>query len=367
MNDAEQPAKPDSQHVPTAEPSSARARSRRLVFISHDSRDAELAEAFENLLTDASGGILKSFRSSAKRGTTGIEFGSEWYQYIMSKLDDATDVVALLTANSLDRPWILYEAGVAKGKLNTQVIGVALGIPFNRVNRGPFAQFENSSDDGDSLTKLVLQLIRRNPEASPREEAVQRQVAAFKDAVSGLLGEDGDVEPLMDEGSAKLFEEIKVMVRDLPARVASATHHDGRRLRRLHPMFIEELLYSSPFPGTVGDWATRWMMLMGLVRDDLPWVYDVGMELYRAIRSGRRERIVVASEWVLGALQMTRHPMIEEMLMSGSKDTHMLVRRLPEILEDYLSRMGLGNPVKADAHPAVKDIAQSAQDTSDTD
>ena len=35
-----------------------------LVFISHDSRDADLAEAFANLLSDASGGVLKSFRSS---------------------------------------------------------------------------------------------------------------------------------------------------------------------------------------------------------------------------------------------------------------------------------------------------------------
>ncbi|MDX1984024.1 MAG: toll/interleukin-1 receptor domain-containing protein [Bryobacteraceae bacterium] len=86
-----------------------------LVFISHDSRDADLAEAFGNLLTDASGGILKSFRSSAKTGTAGIEYGVEWYRAIMQKLDDATDVVALLTARSLNRPWILYETGVAKG------------------------------------------------------------------------------------------------------------------------------------------------------------------------------------------------------------------------------------------------------------
>ncbi len=74
-----------------------------LVFISHDSRDADLAEAFSNLLTDASGGILKSFRSSDKKGTAGIEYGVEWYRAIMKKLDDATDVVALLTARSIDR------------------------------------------------------------------------------------------------------------------------------------------------------------------------------------------------------------------------------------------------------------------------
>ena len=86
-----------------------------LVFISHDSRDADLAEAFGNLLTDASGGILKSFRSSDRKGTAGIEYGQEWYSAIMQKLDDATDVVALLTSRSINRPWILYETGVAKG------------------------------------------------------------------------------------------------------------------------------------------------------------------------------------------------------------------------------------------------------------
>jgi hypothetical protein len=47
--------------------------SKPLVFISHDSRDAELAMAFENLLTDASGGNLKSFRSSDKTGKAGME------------------------------------------------------------------------------------------------------------------------------------------------------------------------------------------------------------------------------------------------------------------------------------------------------
>jgi hypothetical protein len=60
------PAAIEPKRTPTENP---------LVFISHDSRDADLAEAFSNLLTDASAGILKSFRSSDKKGTTGIEFG----------------------------------------------------------------------------------------------------------------------------------------------------------------------------------------------------------------------------------------------------------------------------------------------------
>jgi len=105
---------------------------RPLVFISHDSRDADLAAAFGNLLRDASGGTLKSFRSSDKKGTAGIEFGAEWYKAIMETLASATDVVALLTQNSVNRPWILYEVGVAKGKLNSTAFGVALGVPLEK-------------------------------------------------------------------------------------------------------------------------------------------------------------------------------------------------------------------------------------------
>lgn len=51
-----------------------------LVFISHDTRDAELAEAFSQLLTNSSMGILESFRSSDKKGTKGIEYGTLWYE-----------------------------------------------------------------------------------------------------------------------------------------------------------------------------------------------------------------------------------------------------------------------------------------------
>jgi len=186
MSRTESPSSPDPQ--PTPEPKRP-TTDNPLVFISHDSRDADLAEAFGNLLTDASGGILKSFRSSDRKGTAGIEYGREWYRAIMQKLDDATDVVALLTAHSINRPWILYEAGVAKGKLsaNDRVFGIALGVTLDEAATGPFAQFQNSPDEEDAITALVLQLIRRHPQAAPREEAVRRQVQAFRESVATLL------------------------------------------------------------------------------------------------------------------------------------------------------------------------------------
>ena len=45
------------------------SRTAPLVFISHDSRDAEFAEAFSKLLSSVSAGVLKSFRSSDRKGS----------------------------------------------------------------------------------------------------------------------------------------------------------------------------------------------------------------------------------------------------------------------------------------------------------
>lgn len=308
-----------------------------LVFISHDSRDADLAEAFGNLLTDASGGILKSFRSSDRKGTAGIEYGQEWYRAIMQKLDDATDVVALLTARSINRPWILYETGVAKGKLeaNDRVFGIALGVPLDEAATGPFAQFQNSPDEEDAITTLVLQLIRRHPQADPREEAVRRQVKAFRESVATLLKdrkkEIPQPQPRVDETSvAKFFEEIKVLVRDVPDRVAGELGSDPRmrhmrRRRRFHPMMFQELLHHPMFREPSGNPGLPILMMFSFLRDDIPWMYELGIQLYRAIEEGNPRTIRRARKSLVDAMELThRGPFLHEMIGGPEDDESMM-------------------------------------------
>jgi hypothetical protein len=131
--------------------------------------------------------MLKSFRSSDKRGTEGIDFGDEWYKRLMLKLQSTSDVVCMFTERSLDRPWILYEAGVAKGKLNTPVLGIALGVPLSRVSTGPFYQFQNCDDSEGDLTKLVHQLARRVSTLELDADVVKAQVTTFKTLEDDIL------------------------------------------------------------------------------------------------------------------------------------------------------------------------------------
>lgn len=157
------------------------------VFISHDSRDAELAEEFSKLLHNASAGVLKTFRSSDRKGSDGIDFGLEWYQIIMSKIDEASDIICLLTPKSIDRPWILYEAGVAKGKTDGKVIGVALGVQSKAAFNGPFAQFQNNDGSIESLTKLVLDLVKKNSRLNPDSTLVNKLAREFHKKAKQIL------------------------------------------------------------------------------------------------------------------------------------------------------------------------------------
>lgn len=313
-----------------------------LVFISHDARDAELAEAFSKLLKSVSAGMIKTFRSSDKKGTEGIDFGEEWYKRLMDKLQSTSDVVCLFTERSLDRPWILFEAGVAKGKLSTPVVGIALGVPLSRVSAGPFYQFMNMDDSEGDLTKLVHQLARRIPTLELDVDVVKVQVAAFKTAEAALLktltpgGGKKEMKAEPEESAvAKLVEEMKA----LPSRVAERLAESGdpfrrRRMRRFHPMMFEDLMHMSGDPSDpVGI-----LMVASLVRDDAPWLYELAMEVYRAVKSGDTEAIEREIARLRHFSEFTMHGPLMEEFGFGGKESHMFLMEFPRMLEHMLRR-----------------------------
>lgn len=327
MNDSEKPkGSADADVLP--------ASSTPLVFISHDGRDADLAEAFSKLLKSVSAGMIKTFRSSDKKGTEGINFGDEWYKRLMAKLQSTSDVVCLFTERSLDRPWILFEAGVAKGKVTTPVVGLALGVPLTRVASGPFYNFHNMDDSEGDLTKLVHQLARRIPNLELDADVVQTQVEAFKATEATILKSlaatgGKKAEDAADESPvAKLAEEMKA----LPSRVAERLAEVGdpfrrRRMRRFHPMMFEELMHMSGEPGD----PVAILMAASIVRDELPWLYELAMEVYRAVKSGNTEAIEAEMARLGHFSEIMMHGPFMHQMGFGDKGSHMFAMEFPRM------------------------------------
>lgn len=315
-----------------------------LVFISHDTRDAELAEAFSNLLKSVSAGVLKSFRTSDRRGNQGIEYGIEWYPEIIKNIQSASDVVCLLTERSVNRPWILFEAGMAKGKLDTPILGVALGIELKIASTGPFAQFQNCADDDDSLTKLVFQLVNRIPGSEPDRDTIRFQVGKFKASIEGILrslampaASTSSTKRKQDEienSSAKLFEEIKIMFQDLPSRIEkSDIARTPRRRRRLPPGMIEELMFGTKNP------VMGVRVGLSLLRETLPWIYDEGCALLGKLPAAKTvtAKRKLLSEFEELLMISTHNPLIEKYMIESEED-YRILRELPRMIMHALAR-----------------------------
>jgi hypothetical protein len=316
----------------------ASGRTVPLVFISHDSRDADLAEAFDHLLTDASGGVIQTFRSSDQSGRAGIDYGENWFSKITNTLSDATDVVALLTPNSVGRPWILFEAGFAVGRLDSKVFGIAAGLPLSKAVAGPFAQFQNCEANEESLTTVVLKLIQRNPNARPREQAVRRQVSSFLLEIASLLKQQPDQEETKEEMDvAKLFEEVKVMFRDLPLRVQSELRDNGllRRRRRFHPMMLDELFHVAQMEDMNPSFP--WLMVASVLRDEIPWIAEAAIEIHRAVQSGNPEQIEMAYQNMQAMLRLMNRSKFFHRFERDDEDSFMLFRHLPEIISQFMA------------------------------
>jgi len=313
-----------------------------LVFISHDARDAELAEAFSKLLKSVSAGMIKTFVSSDKKGNEGIDFGDEWYKRLMTVLQSTSDVVCLFTERSLGRPWILFEAGVAKGKLNTPVVGIAMGVPLSHVSAGPFYQFQNMDDSEGDLTKLVNQLARRIPNLELDADVVKLQVTTFKVTETAILKKlstgsskkESEEEP---EASpvTKLVEEMKALPSRVAERLAEADPFRRRRIRHYHPMMFEDMMHMSEEDNDpVGI-----LMAASMIRDEVPWLYELTLEAYRAVKSGDPDEIEreMARIKTYSELGMRNGGFLEEFGLGG-RDAHMIMMEFPRILHHKLKR-----------------------------
>ena len=130
------------------------------------------------------------------------------------------------------------------------------------------------------------------------------QVRVFREKLPALLktqAVQAQTPPAVDETSvAKLFEEVKVMVRELPekldSQLQSAGRRGSRRLRRFHPMMFEEMLMHPAMRESPDGPASAWLLLISNFRDDYPWLYEIGLDVYRALRSGSPDQVAAAKE-----------------------------------------------------------------------
>jgi hypothetical protein len=154
------------------------------IFISHHKEDKSKANALRELLIKVT--RIENHFCSSNPGS--IKYGEDWYKKIIEELDNSHYIICLLTKKSYQQPWILYEAGIAKGKDETKkIISLLFDISGNQLNTSPFNinQYCIDDENDENLFALMKQIYEDfhpvvNKLCKPIEESIKRDIQEFK-------------------------------------------------------------------------------------------------------------------------------------------------------------------------------------------
>ncbi len=139
------------------------------VFISHASEDEHIGRAWMELIQSIPGKEEVPYLAEDMR--RGIASGDKWAENIDQALSDADVTIAILTPSSNNRPWILWESGVAYGR-NKTFVPVSCYLDKDKINP-VFKRFQARDVSTKEATgKLCKELFFPNDELSDFQQTV---------------------------------------------------------------------------------------------------------------------------------------------------------------------------------------------------
>jgi len=274
---------------------------------------------------------------------TDIAAGDRWAQAIGTELEASNFGIICITPENLTSPWVLFEAGaLAKSMQDGKVIPLLFGLEFSDIT-DPLAQFQAKKVDQAGLGE-VIQAIEKVSDNKNREDLIRRRFNGLWPDFEKMVEEIPKRAPTEKHARqpSEILEELVTGVRGLDSRLgefsSEIVERDPRRryrkYRMFHPKMLNEMMHR--FSEEENDPITL-LMLGGMLREDMPWLAEVFVETYREIRLGKPDISAKAAKRLRRVVQrMRKSHFMEEFMMDGSKETHIMMMELPMMLDETL-------------------------------
>lgn len=259
-----------------------------------------------------------------------IEAGERWGEVVAKELADSNFGIICVTRENVNSPWVLFEAGaLAKTMQGSKVIPLLLDLEIRDIT-GPLAQFQAKKVEKPGVSEVINSINQTAngavPEARARDlfEALWPKLEKEVRAIPKQPAAEKHVRP-----QHEILEELVVGVRSLDSKLREVTEGgpmlSRRRRMRLHPMMMMDMMNM----GRRGpNDPVRLLMLASFFREDMPWLYELAMEVYRATKAGLPDDATRARRDFRRAMEVCMHgPMGEEMGLDPDMH-HMLMREL---------------------------------------
>jgi hypothetical protein len=188
---------------------------------------------------------------------------------------------------------------------------------------------EAGKNDTDNPISVSLDLKMLKESGNPEERSLADIVEAISDLRLAFTS--------IDKGfpSNKLFKEFQLMMEELTLKINRIDPDNKRGRRKFHPMMFEEMMHMGM---EIEDPNLNFLMMISLIKDDFPWVYEVGLETYRGLKSTKskteKRKLVESFERVF---EMIGHPMMRE-FYGKSEDLYMISKDIRHFMHRYLDR-----------------------------
>ncbi len=153
------------------------------VFISHITEERKTALCLKEFLKESLGG-LQVFVSSDYESIGG---GDIWFTTIMNALKTSLVEIVLLSPNSVDQPWITFEAGVGIGAEACVIPVVVHGLERRDVGQ-PLSSLQIRSLEDDANVRALLRDVGKGIGCEPRLSHMERFIAEINESIDVNTG-----------------------------------------------------------------------------------------------------------------------------------------------------------------------------------
>lgn len=151
------------------------------VFISHAHIDQGLAAGLKGLLDTITSRAVGVWYSSESRPESGMQMG-DWRKQIWQRIEDAKTAVIIVTPQSNERPWLIFESGFAVGH-KKNVVPVVYWMPPEKVHSVFKDHQAYVGDNPKGVSRLCAQIIQAESGEAPSKD----QIEAWKPMVLKYL------------------------------------------------------------------------------------------------------------------------------------------------------------------------------------
>lgn len=265
-----------------------------------------------------------------------IDAGQRWGIAVAKELEASNYGIICVTRENLNAPWVLFEAGaLAKSLADSQVIPLLLDLDFKDIS-GPLAQFQAKKAEKDGIEEVVHSINKAANHPVPEDrakslfDALWPQLEAKFAAIPKPTTTAKPKRP-----TDEVMEELVSGIRSVELRIREMTEaprpSKHRRMMKFHPFMMHEL--GSMLGEKPGDQIAL-LVMASYFREELPWLYELAMEAYRAHRSGNSKAVAEAMRrFHRAASLIDRGPFSVEVFGVDSRALHMMLREWEHLFE----------------------------------